>query len=538
MFHLREENNYTNYPTAEVEMLRTASVIPVILLATFFVLTLSLTSIALITDQYFVDETHIRLPVDDDYSRDIDLIDVDGDGDLDAFFTNSARGAADQSRLYINDGSGFFMDETTMRLPVENDDTRRSTCADFDGDRDLDIFIAAASYDPCRIWMNDGEGLFSDESATRLPSLDGVFPFEPKAGDLDKDGDFDLLIPAFGQNILLINDGTGNFSDETGLRLPGGSGVTSGYILFDFDFDNDLDVFESNNSNGRNRLLMNDGHGFFSDESEGRIPTDYFKSWVGREADYNGDNWIDVLVSNASSVFDQVWMNYGGFFTDESSIRLPSNAISSYDSDTGDINNDGWPDLVFANSYTTAEMQNMLYLNEAGAFFIDVTGERMPQVLDETQQIRFGDLDGDDDIDIVSANMDEQNRIYINNGTPDIHAPQIFPPLVLKAMEVGPGPFPLYTHVLDYVSVNIGETEVSLFYQINGQGDFTEIPMDWCGGELYKGEVPDQTGGRIISYYFQAVDRAGNVSTDPENAPPDTYYFYVGGRDNQNPLTF
>jgi hypothetical protein len=483
--------------------------------------------------QFFVDETAARLPADADYSRQVDLVDVDGDGDLDAFITNSARGAPDQSRLYINDGAGYFTDETASLLPIEFDDTRHSTFADFDGDGALDVFIGAASGDPCRLWMNDGTGFFADESGLRLPSFSSTVATEPKSGDLDGDGDFDILVPGFGaRSRLLINDGAGFFTEETELRLPGvasDNDRTSGFVLFDFDFDSDLDIFEGNALNSDNRLLVNDGHGFFVDESADRIPIDYHRSHVGRNADYDGDDRIDVVICNASSVHDQIWMNRGGIFEDESSIRFPDIVRSTYNMDTADIDNDGWFDLVFANSFTTTPMQNLLFRNTGGGYFEDVTAERMPPVLGQTQRIRFGDVDGDGDVDIFETNMDEQNRLYINNGTPDVHAPRILPPVAVSAMLRGLGPFPITAHVLDNVSVNIGEVEVSVLYRVNGDGDFIEVPADWRGGELYVGEIPKQTQGTRVSYYIQAIDRTGNVSTLPDDAPARTFGFTVGG---------
>jgi hypothetical protein len=497
---------------------------------------------ALIMDQYFVDETHVRLPVDENVSKDVEFVDIDGDGDPDALIANSAYyypSDAEQSLLYINDGTGHFTDETEARLPEETYDTRASAVADFDNDGDYDIVMGSASGHPNQLWINDGSGYFTDVSSTNLPSLPGNAYMRPDAGDVDHDGDFDIILPGFGHpSVLLINDGSGVFVDETDIRLPSSGDdydLTHDCAYIDFDRDNDLDIFEANRQ-ANNRLLVNDGFGFFTDESDERIPSDSFRSHFGGFGDFNMDDQIDVIIANGLHQQDQIWMMYGNFYVDETDIRFPELNTSSNGSYVGDIDNDGWPDILFATGYSTSDEQNVLILNQGDGTFTDVTQERLPVMIDGTAFVAFGDVDDDGDLDIVSANKKEQNRLYINNGTPDIHAPQIFPPLVLKAMEIGPGPFPLYTHVLDYVSVNIGEVEVSLFYQINGQGDFVEVYMDWCGGELYKGEVPDQTVGRIISYYFQAVDRSGNVSIDPENAPLDTYYFYVGGRDNQNPL--
>ncbi|MFQ6104593.1 MAG: FG-GAP repeat domain-containing protein [Candidatus Glassbacteria bacterium] len=537
-------------------------------------------------DQYFVDLTFERMPMDSDYTNDVDLIDIDGDGDLDIFFTNSARYTpydGQQSRIYINDGTAHFTDETDPRLPSEHFDTRRSAFADFDADGDLDIIITAASGYSNRLWLNNGDGFFVDESMSRLPPiLGGVFSAEPGVGDLDGDGDFDIMLPEFQVELpcphinssntfklaiftdesghrpliepsrvpalqqciiecrhrahsdhseenrlhayycpsrLLINDGDGFFSDETEKRLPDRSDDgdrTTGFIFFDIDFDGDLDVFEAHShSSLGNRLLVNDGFGFFSDESEGRIPLDNFKSHVGRPGDYDGDDNLDIILCIANARKNPLLMNHGGYFIEETVGRLPASADSAYSSDTADIDDDGWPDLIMANSYTTIPLQNRLLLNDGKGFFYDVTRVRLPRLLDQTTRIKFGDLDGDGDVDVVSANKEEQNRLYINRGTSDTHPPRIFGSREIKGLISTKGPFLISTHVIDYVSMNIGELRVSLLYSTDGGYNFNEVLMVWKGGRLYSGEIPSQEAGTEVCYYFKAIDTAGNIGFDP-----------------------
>jgi len=484
------------------------------------------------SDQYFVDETALRLPLRADIARDVDLNDVDGDGDLDIFFTNGDRyGSPDQSRLYINDGNGYFVDETNSRLPVVRLDTRGAAFADFDGDDDYDIILGSASNDPNLLWMNVGDGYYADESSERLPFIPANSYHWPEVGDLDGDGDFDFMLPSLGSATrIFINDGNGFFEDETEVRMPdwgGDSDWTNGLVFFDPDRDGDLDVIETNRSVS-NRLLLNGGGGFFSDVSEARIPSDNFVHRLAAAADYDHNGFLDVAIPTTYSVEDEIWMNYGGFFQDETTDRFPLNNISSKAVAAADVDNDDWTDLVFGNNDETTPLQNILFRNVGFGYFEDVTSERMPILEDQTQSIRFGDLDSDGDVEIVSANIEEQNRLYINVGTSDRYAPRILPPIVLPAARFAPGPFFIDSHIMDNVSVNTGEIEASLFFSVDYGSSFTEVPMFWRGGELFEGEIPDLPFGTIVLYYFRAVDKMGNVGTDPTNAPAETYGFTVG----------
>ena len=122
----------------------------------------------------------------------IAVADFDGDGDLDALVTNGFRDeGAYPTRLFWNDGgTGQFVDSgqalnETMGAEV--------AAGDLDGDGALDVVVANMDL-PNEIWLNDGHGTLVD-SGLRL----GAIPPEghstvPSLGDLDGDGDLDVLI--------------------------------------------------------------------------------------------------------------------------------------------------------------------------------------------------------------------------------------------------------------------------------------------------------------------------------------------------------
>lgn len=116
-------------------------------------------------------------------------------------------------------------------------------------------------------------GYYLDETESRLPNNLQISE-EATIGDVDLDGDMDIVVANFyttllsGQNRLLINDGSGYFVDESELRLPSGDDATFDIALLDVDGDGDLDYMAANTyaggaPNGNNCLYLNNGSGHF-----------------------------------------------------------------------------------------------------------------------------------------------------------------------------------------------------------------------------------------------------------------------------------
>ncbi len=174
-------------------------------------------------------------------TADVALADLDGDGDLDAL----AGGWDEPARVWLNNGQGMYVDSgyilTAAAVHIHGLDV-----GDLDGDSDLDVFLALASGHPNQVWFNDGQGVFNDSGQQLRSSLGHAVVL----GDLDRDGDLDAFMAnavssAGAPNTVWLNDGQGNFSDS-GLRL--GNGLSYGVDLGDLDGDGDLDAFVANNS--------------------------------------------------------------------------------------------------------------------------------------------------------------------------------------------------------------------------------------------------------------------------------------------------
>lgn len=241
--------------------------------------------------------------------------DVDGDGDLDLVVAG-----AGQDRLLVNDGRGVFTDETASRLPPEERTTQDAEFADLDGDGDLDLVLGQEGGHA--LWLNDGSGRFS-EASDRLPAPGNVEARKVTPGDVDGDGDLDLYFSHVGwqerepQDRLLINDGRARFTDGTAGRIPAETGTTLTARFADLDGDGDLDLVRG--EHGPLTVWANDGAGVFTDVSEAVLGDNRADgpNIALALADFDGDGRIDIYVGQLKAgrpdpgIRDRLLLNRG-----------------------------------------------------------------------------------------------------------------------------------------------------------------------------------------------------------------------------------
>jgi len=196
----------------------------------------------------FFNDTGNR-PIGAATTQDLLLVDVDNDGDEDLLSVNES-----DDRLFINNGNGVFADESATRWPGNDGETREADAADVDGDGDLDIVLGNVSFNLAvspanRLMLNDGTGNFSDATSTNLGGvLNQGDSFTIRFFDIDADGDPDILSPrntigAGGSLDVWINDGTGSYTPAPASPFstaPNGSIFDIEVIDVDSDGRNDL----------------------------------------------------------------------------------------------------------------------------------------------------------------------------------------------------------------------------------------------------------------------------------------------------------
>ncbi|MBL8899117.1 MAG: VCBS repeat-containing protein [Planctomycetes bacterium] len=341
------------------------------------------------------------------------LADIDGDGDLDAIVGNVFDYNAE--RLYLNDGSGRF-DPSPFPLPASPwDGTQALAAADVDRDGDLDLVLGNVRQD--RLYLNDGRGRFANATSTHMPLESGATT-ALVLGDVDGDLDLDLVIAIDGsQSLLLRNDGSGRFSNDTLGRVPAAAHATKALALGDIDGDSDLDLVLGNH--GQDLLYRNDGSGRFFDVTAAQLPADTDATNSIELGDVDRDGDLDLLVCNSGQ--ERLALNNGtGFFTDVTATHLPVDSGDDLDLALGDLDGDGDADLVIGHLLYTGNEPNRLYANDGTGRFADVSVGRMPATAGHTRAIAIGDVDADGDLDLAlgTAHQGEgqQNHLFLNDG--------------------------------------------------------------------------------------------------------------------------
>ena len=277
---------------------------------------------------------------DTDETLSVVLGDVDGDGDLDLVAGNDGQ----TNKLYLNDGSGGFpginTPGTAIGSETDADSSRSVVLGDVDGDGDLDL--VAGNYGLNKLYLNDGSGGFASTGTAIGSDTETDNTWAVVLGDVDGDGDLDLVTGNDGQtNELYLNDGSGGFP---GINTPGtaiGSETDSSrsVVLGDVDGDGDLDLV-AGNSGQTNKLYLNDGSGGFAGTGTAiGSETEYTYSVVLGDVDGDGD--LDLVAGNFG--LNKLYLNdgSGGFASTGTAIGSDTETESTYSVVLGDVDGDG-----------------------------------------------------------------------------------------------------------------------------------------------------------------------------------------------------
>ncbi len=371
----------------------------------------------------FSDATAARLPWLSFHAAGRSLLDVDGDGDLDLVCANEgwcSSGACypEQDLVLFNDGSGTF--SIGVGFPTGPTRTAAVVPCDVDGDGDVDLVSGMYRHDEnLRLWRNDGGGGFAAASAGEIPTVrDDVLALA--IGDVDGDAVEDIVYAAYptrGSAIRLhVGLGGGRFLDAAATGMPVVAARVQ--VLGDVDGDGDLDLVVA--SNGASPQLLRNTRGSFEVAAPGVLPSvaGTVVGMILRDVDADGDLDLVVAVNGQSS---RLLRNSGASFSDVTASQMPpwSGPVTSIAA--GDVDGDGHVDLVLG----VSQQRNRLFRNSGSGMFTDQTLARLPSDSDRTNAVLLADVDGDGDLDLVYGNGDpafgsqagvQQDRLLQNNG--------------------------------------------------------------------------------------------------------------------------
>ena len=353
--------------------------------------------------------------------------DFDRDGDLDIYVTNFWNFSPGRifNQFFIQNPLAHFTDMAgPWGMDMRDAHTHDGVWLDYDGDGDMDLFVAA-TIGRHRLFRNNGDGFEDVTEAAGLGGFQDTGARAVVAGDFNGDGWTDIFVqnnaPAIGTgagpaNHLFINQKDGTFVDEAESRgvadprplMAFFQGLGQGATEADFDQDGDLDIVTCIRFLNP-RLFVNDGTGHFRDEAVERgvvVPEGCDGATFG---DLDNDGDLDlVTIRNLSHSFVRFFYNDGtGHFVDRT--REMNVEGLAYTAALVDLNLDGFLDVFFARS------------NRFVGAFMNRGGQRFEQVPPGTGFIGFdargvcvADFDNDGDEDLLIVHTQDNHRLFVN----------------------------------------------------------------------------------------------------------------------------
>lgn len=357
-------------------------------------------------------------------SRSANFIDVNGDGWDDIFFSNGPS-VGQNNMLYINNTDGTFTTITSDDIVLDGSRSDGTSFADADNDGDLDAFVvtwASGVNGKNFFYRNNGNGTFTYEPAIAMGS---IFTFSEMATWIDVNNDHLLDLYFTNSNGSLANRyyqnlGNDDFLSVTGLAITSESKATRNVDWVDYDGDGDFDLFLTNENNATNSLFRNDGPDNFTQITNLSIVQDFKNSAGSSWDDIDNDGDFDLFVANWENQNNQLFKNDGADFSEQTTSIIASGGGNSFGSSFGDIDNDGDLDLFVCNAFSASQTTNFIYINDGQGNFTQDTSSVLATHTGWTFGCAFGDYDNDGWLDLILANTFDENQtnsVFHNTGS-------------------------------------------------------------------------------------------------------------------------
>ena len=294
--------------------------------------------------------------------------------------------------------------------------------ADFDNDG-LDDLVFTSNMGNCEIYANKGEFVFENKTPGSGIVTEGKWATGIAIVDINQDGLRDIYICFSGpygaikrKNALYINVGDFKFIEKAADYGLADNGFSTQAAFFDYDRDGDLDMYLMNNMtdetgpniirpkriNGEmlntDKLYQNNGDGTFSDVSKASGITLEGYGLGLAIADFNEDNWPDIMVSNDYLSNDILYLNQkDGTFLNVAGKVFQHTSYSAMGNDVADFNNDGKIDLIEVDMLPPTNYRQKLMFGKTGhdRFTSEVKSGYEPQFMRNTLQLNRGINDED-----------------------------------------------------------------------------------------------------------------------------------------------
>jgi hypothetical protein len=351
--------------------------------------------------------------------------DVDGDGDLDLFVGGRVApgvypGAA-SSRLFLNEGGRFALDESNARLFRQIGLVSAAVFSDVNGDGRPDL-VLALEWGSLRLFLNDHGRLHDATAEWGLGRVVGRWN-GVTTGDLDGDGRLDIVATSWGRNTRYHVD------PAHPLFLYYGNLSASGrWDMVEAQYDDRLHAIAPLTSLGRLMTTLPAVH----------FRTRTFAAYANATLqDVLGPDLTRAQRLEAATLDHQVFLNRGGRFE---AVPLPAVAqfAPAFYAGVADFDGDGREDVFLAQNFFPTEVgtprydagRGLLLLGDGRGTLTPVPGQVSGiRVYGDQRGAAFADFDGDGRTDLVVSQNGAETKLYHNDhAKPGLRVRLIGPP--------------------------------------------------------------------------------------------------------------
>ncbi len=336
-------------------------------------------------------------------------VDIDGDNDMDVVVTSWYD---DKMSWFENtDGYGNFGTEQVITIN-ELEGMHFIYASDLDGDGDMDLLVNSYFGDKV-VWFENLNGLGSFGTPQTITTLTNG-PKQIYASDLDGDGDMDVLSASYDDSTVAwyenIN-GQGNFGTQ---QIISNTLIGAWSILaIDIDNDGDKDVLAAQYGGFSIVWFENiNGQGSFGPQQIITTTADSTRSLYAADLDNDGDMDVLAAIEDDDKIAWYENTDGQGNFGNQQIINASADAASSVYA--VDIDGDGDMDVLSA-SYQDHKIAWYENLDGLGSFGV-------PQIIISTayraMSVYACDIDGDGDMDVLSASQDDDTVAWYENQHP------------------------------------------------------------------------------------------------------------------------
>jgi len=409
--------------------------------------------------------------------------DIDNDLDMDLIITgDNDLFSSESTKIYTNNGSGQFTEQSNQQLIALYDS--QVAASDLDNDGDMDIVIAGIHNGTTitKLYFNDGNGNFTDMSLFQIEgvansaenyTIDTPTNTSVAFADIDYDGDQDLLITGINLSQepickVYMNDGSGNFTENTSANLPAVDYASINLSDIDNDHFPELIISGMDAQDHVITKLFENTNGNFIENTQ----VNFTQIYNGKVSFENISGQSDIFLAGnlTFNTYNASLFAYtGSGYNNQTLSNMTISESPTYD--FADIDNDGDQDLLIS----AANIK--IYLNVNG-----ILSERPSNAFTgKAYSIDFVDLDGDNDQDVVingiDSNLVTYLKFYQNDGNGNFseisHNLPAFAHASISFADVDNDNDP---DMLITGSIYLGQSVVvSKLYENDGQGNFLEV---------------------------------------------------------------